>query len=163
MAPRDAARLYLKCAHDFGRVKFAGAAALGDFCAAADKVVNAADVAGLALFAGIAAEPRPDDIAARAMHLVAVLREFRGSAHLVAVLASGLEPRVAHYLRRPNDYTTFGWPDPTPDVTDADRARLKAADELTDQLVGPAYTVLTPDERVAVLAGLAVMQTALAP
>ena len=162
MAPRDAARLYMKCAHEFGRAKFGALAEIDAFNDAAEKVVRTADVAGLALFAGIAAEPLAADGPARAMQLTAVLREFRGSAHLVAVLASGLEARIAHYLRRPNDYTSFGWPDPYPEGTDDDRRKLAAADALTDQLVTPAYGVLEVSERAVLLSGLRAMQAALA-
>jgi hypothetical protein len=68
---------------------------LEPFAAAAEKVVLAANPAGLALFAGLAAEPLPEDLPGRAMQLLAVLRELRGSTHLVAVVASGMSPKVA--------------------------------------------------------------------
>ena len=68
------------------------------------------------------------------MQLVAVLREFRGSAHLVAVLAQLLEPRIAHYIRRPEMFAAFGYgEDEVPEVTDEHRRQLEAADELTDR------------------------------
>ncbi len=162
MDPRDAARLYLDCAHDFARAKFAGVAGLDAFAAAAEKVVQAADVAGLALFAGVAAEPLPDDVVARAFHLTVVLREWRGSAHLVAVVASDLDAEMAHYLRRPNDYTSFGWGETPPAASEADRAKLAKADELTNRLVRSAWATLTDDEGQAVLTGLRGMQAALA-
>jgi hypothetical protein len=76
------------------------------------------------------------------MQLIAVLRELRGSAHLVAVRAAGLTAEIAHYLRRPNDYTSFGWGETPPDVTDDDRARLAAAESMTDDLVRPAFSVV---------------------
>jgi len=141
--PREAAREHLACAHRYGREAFGSVGELDRFCRAAEAVVAAVDPAGLALFAGYAAEPLPDDLAARAMQLVAVLRELRGSTHLLAVVASGLSPRTAHYLRRPADYGLFGWPeDDPPAVTDDDRLALAAADALTDRLLVPAYAVL---------------------
>ena len=158
---RDAARRYMTCAHDLGRAKFAGVADLDAFNAAAEKVVAAADPAGLALFAGIAAEPLADDAPARAMQLVAVLREFRGSAHLVAVLASGVEPKIAHFIRRPDMLKAFGWGDDAPAVSDADKANLAAADALTDRLVTSAYSALSATEADALVAGLKAMETAL--
>ena len=79
------------------------------FCAAAETVVTNADPAGLALFAALSSEPLADDVPARAMQLVMVLRELRGSVHLLAVVSAGVSPRVAHYFRRPNDFTTFGY------------------------------------------------------
>ncbi len=162
MAPRDAGRLYMGCAQNFGRAHFADIKGLDAYNDAAEKVVAAADPAGLALFAGIAAEPLADDAAARAMQLTAVLREFRGSAHIVAVLASGIDPKVAHAIRRPDMVKTFGWgDDPIPSTAD-DQARLDASDKLTDQLVTPAYSVLSSAEADALVAGADAMQAALA-
>lgn len=161
MAPRDAARLYLGCAHDMGRAKFAAIADLEAFCTAAEAVVAAVHPAGLALFAGISSEPLPEDLPARAMHLVSVLREYRGSVHLMAVLCSGLSASVAHYIRRPDDWATFGYSD-IPEVSDADRAKLVAAEALTDQLVLPAYSVLDGAAADALVAGLEAMEAALA-
>lgn len=161
MAPRDAGRTYLECCHALGRAKLAGVGGLDAFCAAAEKVNAAVDPAGLALYAGISAEPLPDDLPARALHLIAVLREFRGSAHIVAVLASGLTAPVAHALRRPNDITSFGYAE-APATTDADRAALDAAEALTDRLVRPAYAVLDAAEADALVAGLDAIAAALA-
>ncbi len=162
VAPRDAGRAYLECCRELGRRRFAGLSGLDSFCASAENVVAAADPAGLALYAGISAEPLPDDLPARAMQLVAVLREYRGSVHLLAVLASGLEPRTAHYMRRPNDLALFGWPaDQPPEVTEADRKALAVADALTDRLVLDAFAVIEPGRRDIFVLGLAAMETAL--
>jgi hypothetical protein len=161
LAPREAGRAYVACGQDFGRSRFADLDGLDRFCRAAEAVNDAADPAGLALYAGISAEPFADDLPARAMQLVTVLRELRGSAHLVAVLASGLTPQIAHYLRRPTDYKTFGWGDDPPPVSDDDRAKLAAADELTDRLVLGPYSA--PDEAGAdaLVAGLEAMEARL--
>ena len=160
--PRDAGHRYMACCSDLGRSKLAGLSGLEAYCAAADKVNAAVDPAGLSLYAGISAEPLAADVPARAMQLTAVLREFRGSAHLLAVLASGLTAQVAHFLRRPDDYKTFGYADDGPAVTDADRAKLAAAESLTDQLVLPAYSTLSSSEADALVAGLTTMESALA-
>ena len=159
MAPRDAARAYLECAHEFGRRKFADVEGLDAYCSAAEAVNGAANVAGLPLYAGISSEPLPDDTPARAMHLTAVLREYRGSAHLIAIRAKGLDDRVAHAIKRPDDVSTFGWADP-PAITDEDRAAHVAAEELTDQMVLDAYSVLDDAGGDALLAGLDAMETA---
>jgi hypothetical protein len=143
LTPRDANRLYLDCCHEFARTRFGGIDELDEFCRACRAIAVAADPAGLALYAGWFAQPLPADPLARAYQLVTVLRELRGSAHLLAVVASGLSPKVAHYLRRPGDFSSFGWSEPeTPAVTDADRDRLAAADSLTDQIVAPWFSVL---------------------
>lgn len=163
MAPREAGHRYHLCAADFGRAKLGGVAGLDAYCDAALAVVAAADPAGLSLFAGIAAEPLVDDVAGRAFQLTAVLRELRGSAHLVAVLASGLSAETAHFLRRPNDYKTFGYDEANPPaVTDADRAALAASDALTDRLVLPAFSVLDAAGAAALADGVAAIGAALA-
>jgi len=47
-----------------------------------------------------------------------------------------------------------------PTVTAEDHASLDAADELTDRLVTPAFSVLDEDGRDALLAGLVAMERA---
>lgn len=163
MAPRDAGRAYLECCREFGRSHFGDVAGLDAFCDAASAVNDAADPAGLALYAGLSAEPLPDDPCGRAMQLVATLRELRGSAHLVALLASGLAPVTAHRIHRPDMVGTFGWDEETlPKLTDKDRGLLQAADALTDRLVGPAYAVLDDAQRRALVGGLEHLGSALA-
>lgn len=152
MAPREAARLYHRCAHDFGRSKLADAEGLDAFCAAMEKIDDAIDPTGLALYAGMSAEPRPEDLPARAMHLCTVVREGRGSAHLLAVRAAGLHPRAAHQLKRPDDLATFGWEPMELDDGDADKAAR--AESLTDELMAPAFGVLDATEQEAVVTGL---------
>jgi hypothetical protein len=94
------------------------------------------------------------------MHLVAVLRELRGSTHLLAVVASGLAPAVAHAIKRPHDVKTFGW-DPAPPYTEADRAALDAAEALTDRLLLRSYGALDDAAGAAFLAGTRAIGAAL--
>lgn len=159
LAPRDAARAYLACAADLAREKLAGAEGLEPFCAAAEAVVAAADRAGLALFAGLAAEPLPDDPPARAYQLVTVLREMRGGFHLVAVVAAGLAPRMAHLIRRPEMDQSFGWTE-QPQVADEDRSLLAAADEVTDRLCAEPYGAVDDAGAAALVAGVETMKAA---
>jgi hypothetical protein len=154
IAPRHAGRLYVECCQEFGRSKLAGAEGLEAFCEAAAAVNEAAEVPGSALYAAAAAEPLAGDPPARAMQLVTVLREFRGCAHLVAVVASGLSPLKAHYLHRPETMALFGWSeDDVPQVDDSDRQHLDAAEHLTDEIVLPAYSVLDEGGAAALRAG----------
>ena len=96
------------------------------------------------------------------MQLSAVLREFRGSAHLMAVRASGLDAETAHFIRRPEMYKTFGYDEATPPaVTDADKTRLAAADALTDKIVLPAFSAVDSAGADALAAGAAAMDAAL--
>ncbi len=149
---RDGARLYMGCNHALGRAKLADVARLEEFCEAAGAVNDAIDPTGLALYAGVAAEPVPDDVPARAIHLAMVLREARGSTHLLAVVASGLAPRLAHQIRRPDDVSLFGWSEPAA-FTDADSTRWAAAEELTNELLAPSFAVLDPAGERALLDG----------
>jgi hypothetical protein len=161
--PRVAAQAFMECNHQFGRDHFAEVPGLAEYCSAAEAVVGAVHPAGLALFAGLAAEPLPEDLPARAMHLTAVLREFRGSAHLLAVVANGVEPKVAHFIRRPEMMGVFGYsPEDVPTVTDDDRRRLSEADAMTDRLVAGPYGVLNHEQAAALVAGLQAMKAALA-
>ena len=111
MAPRDAGRAFLACGAEFGRARFSDLDGMAAFCAAADAVNEAADPVGLALYAAARAEPLADDAPAHAMQILSVLRELRGSAHLLAVRACGLDARTAHCVARPQDLGLFGWPD----------------------------------------------------
>jgi hypothetical protein len=160
MAPREAARSYLSCAHDFARARFGSIDGLDGFCAAAEQVNGAIEPAGLALYAGLDAEPLPDDLPARAMQLCSVLREARGSTHLLAVVASGLTPRAAHAIKRPTEMAAFGWPEDAT-VSDEDRARWDEAEALTERLLTPAFATLDDAGQAALLAGLDAMRAAL--
>ncbi len=152
LAPRDAGRAYVECCAELGRAKLAAVEGLDAFNAAAETVVRAANPAGLALFAGLAAEPMPDDAPGRAAHLAAVLRELRGSAHLVALLATGLKPEVAHAMKRPDMIAGFGW-DPAPEIGPDDPGKVDAAEGLTDTLLVPAYSALDDAGAQALIAG----------
>ena len=159
---RDAARAYMNCCAELGRARFGELTDLAEFCDAAGAVNDAADPVGLALYAGIRTQPLTDNLPGRAMQLITVLRELRGSAHLLAVLACGLDARTAHYLHRPGDMAAFGWDDAdTPVVGDSERSKLQAAEELTDDLVLPAYAVLDDRGQAALVAGLAAIGKAL--
>ena len=160
LAPREAGRAYLECARQFGREQFGAVDGLDAFCSAAGAIVEAAHPAGLALFAGISSEPLPDDPPARAMQLTVVLRELRGSAHLLAVVASGVSPRVAHHIRRPEMDEAFGWKEPPP-VTQDERDRLAEADALTDRVLVPAFSAVDEAGADALIAGLEAMKAAL--
>ena len=163
VAPKTAALAFTEACADHGRSKLASSLDLEEFCTAAQAVVEAADPDGLALFAGILGQPLAADAPARAAQLIAVLREFRGSAHLIAVRAAGLATSTAHFIKRPDDAETFGWPkDSAATVTDADRVKLDAAEAITDALVTPAFAVLDEAGQAALLAGLAAVEAAYA-
>lgn len=156
MAPRQAAAHYLTCAADLGRSVLGDslddADGLDAFNDAAEAITSAVDVSSLALFAGIMGESLPDDAPGRAFRNVVALRELRGSVHLLAIVASGLSPGVAHAIRRPDDVAAFGW-DPAPAIHDRDREALANADELTNQLMVPMLGVLSSTQAEALERG----------
>ena len=158
---REIGRAHFECCADLGRQKLGGVANLTAFVEAADAVNEAAEPDGLALYAAFKAEPLAQDLAGRAMQLVAVLREFRGSAHLIAVRASGLTTKQAHFSKRPNDVAMFGWtPDDAPVLDDAVANKMKAAEDLTDQIVLPAFSVLDDAGARALLDGARAIKAA---
>ncbi|KAA0021417.1 SCO6745 family protein [Antrihabitans cavernicola] len=162
LSPREAGTLYFEVCGEFGRRNFANVDNLQAFCDAAEKVSNAVDPAGLALYAGLSVEPLAEDLPARAMQLIAVLREFKGGVHLMSVVTSGLSPKIAHGVRRPDFWQAFGYSaESLPTGTDEEQRVLDQADELTARLITPVYGVLTESEGDALEAGLTAMGAAM--
>lgn len=158
---RQIAVAYMECCREFGRHHLDGDW-LPAFCESANEVYAATFSTALPMFAGFKSLPLPEDAPARAMQLVVGLREFRGGVHLLAVVAAGLSPKVAHWLSTPYAWENFGYgPDDVPEVTDLDRERLRAALELADRLVEPAFSVLDDARGAALLAGLREMKVQL--
>lgn len=161
VAPRVAGKAHLECCANFGRAKLADISGLAEFVIAADAVNEAASPDGLALYAAVKSEPLATNMAGRAMQLFAVLREFRGSAHLLAVRAVGLDSKTAHFVKRPNDIKMFGWSDAdAPHIDKAEHRMMLDAEDLTDRLVAPAYGVLDESGRTALLAGAQAIKAA---
>ena len=160
LAPRDAARAYHECCHAFGRSTFADVGGLDAYVDAATAVIGAVDGGALALFAGVRAEPVPDDAPGAASHQAMVLREMRGSAHLAAVAAVGLPTPIAHAIKRPDDIALFGYEVP-PTVTADDRAALDRAESITDDILAQAFGVLDDAQSEALVAGTLAMHAAI--
>jgi hypothetical protein len=161
-APRAAGRMFWEASAEHGRARLAEVPGLAAFVAAADAVNDAADPDGLALYAATAAEPLADDLPGRAMQLVTVLREYRGSAHLAAIRAVGLDSKTAHFVKRPDDVKMFGWSEAdAPDITDATRQAMDEAERVTDRIVHSAYAVLDDAGAQALVDGLQAIQAAL--
>ena len=164
VTPRVAGHEYFQSAAQHGRTTLADTPGIDAFADAAGAVNDAADATGLALYAGIKSEPLADDALARAYQLIVVLRELRGSAHLLALRAVGIEDRVAHFIKRPDAVKMFGYtPEEVPEFTDAMHAAMAEAEALTDRLMTPAYAVLSDAQQTALVDGLAAIQKAHAP
>lgn len=143
---RVGADRYTDGCREWGRGRLGGFAAAGRLAELVAAVVDSADSSGLTLFAGWRAQDRPDDDVARAYQLVHVLRELRGCAHLVAVLASGLTPLEA-VVSNPNGGAAaalrFGWSGTLPEPRAGDFAR---AESLTDTMMSRHLGVLSGAE-----------------
>lgn len=147
MAPQRAALEWAGSIHAWARAHVPDnfeAARLADL---ASKVVDAAGVGSIPLFAGWRCLPAPgeDDLKARAMHLVNSLRELRGGLHGLAVRAVGLAPIEAIVVHDIWMGELFGWPEPWPDPEPfVDRRR--EAERLTNELMAVPLSVLDSDE-----------------
>lgn len=160
--PRVAGAAHLEACAALGRAKLASLPELEAFVVVLEKVNDAADPDSLALYAAIRTETLASDAPGRAMQLIAILREFRGSAHLVALRAAGIKSSTAHFIKRPDMWKQFGYTeDEAPEVTDVELQKMAEAEKLTDALVEPAYAVLTQDERKVLIDGLEAVKTAL--
>lgn len=161
LAPAEAASIYHQCCAEVGRQKLSEVEGLDAFCDAAEAVIAGTDVAGLPLYAGIAAMPRVDDTPGKALQLAATLRELRGSAHLDALVSSGISPVVAHCVKRPDMIAAFGW-DPAPDTSGFDEAKRAEAESLTDAIVGAGMVGLSDEQAAALRDGATAIAAALA-
>ncbi len=161
MEPHYAAQAFIECGHAYGRHMFGEVAGLDGYVDAATQVIAAVDGGAMALFAGVRAEPVPEDAPAAAIHQAMVLREMRGSAHLAAITTVGLSMSVAHAIKRPEDVELFGWGDEPPNVTDAARELHAQAEELTNQALAGAFATLSDPQSEALIAGTDAMHAAL--
>lgn len=149
---RSAGRRYAAACAEYGRKRLQGAPGLDRFCELAARVIDALDISGMPLLAGLRAEPAPSDLPGRAYWYVSLLREWRGCEHIVAVRASGLTPAQAILTNYPDmeknakEASRRGFGDGHPDASPLVPARRRA-EELTDALQSMGYGVLSGEER----------------
>ena len=161
--PRISGAAFMNACATMSRAKLSGVSNLEALVAVLDKVNNAADGDGLALYAAINSEKLAEDAAGRLLQLIAILREYRGSAHLIALRAAGVNSRTAHYMKRPDMWKQFGYTEEeAPVITDAIKAARAEAENITDRIVEPAYAVLSDAERTVLVDGLKEVKAALA-
>lgn len=135
---RTASRRYGAACAQWAREHLAAAAGLDRIAELGERVVDSVDVGGLSLFAGWAAEPRPGDAVGKAGLMLHILRELRGSVHIVATTATGLAPRetiLAWPAQGVERAKLFGWPEPYEEISDEVAARRQRAEDLTDELM----------------------------
>jgi len=147
-ARRSGSRYAAACA-EWGRQRLHSIDGCERFSELAERVVNSVDVAGLGLFAGWRSEPLPPDAQGRAYQLLHVMREWRGSVHIVAVLGSGMTPLQAVLATDRGSATAkkFGWGENLTNATHL-KDQMVGIELLTDNLMLSAYeTALNAAER----------------
>jgi hypothetical protein len=156
LAPQEASARYAEACQAWGRVHLAEADGLDRLCVRLEELAAAIDPVGMPLFAGWRALPLPDDAPGRAAQLLNVLREHRGGAHAIAVLASGLTPleAIVSSSYGPDNARFFGWPEPYPDPAPLAEARAEV-EQVTDRIVAQAYAAIDADalDEIASLCG----------
>lgn len=140
------------CAH-WGEKRVSSFAGARRFAELAERVINAVPAYGNSLFVGWRSLRWPDGDGARAFFLLHLLREWRGSVHIVAVSASGLSPLDSILALDESQgggaekAKRFGWQEPFNDSSHLRETRI-AAEKLTDSLQIPVYeTALSAGER----------------
>ena len=148
MAPLDAAIAYAGFCADVFRERYGDRPDLDRLAELLERAVDGAEPAGLPLFAGWRALPRPEDAAGRTGLLLNVLREHRGAVHAAAVAAVGLGPLEAIMAGSYGEANArfFEWPEPYPDG-DRHRPRWDAAEDLTSAAAARPYDALDAAER----------------
>jgi hypothetical protein len=129
----EGANLYWGQVADWGREHLADAPGLNRIIELGERVINAAPAAGMPLFCGWRVMPRAADDPARAMQVLFILRELRGSVHLPALISSGIKPMEAHILNKGPEFAAFcGFPEPFPDCNHL-KGRKDEVEEITNQ------------------------------
>ena len=160
----EAAAAHLAAAHAFGRAAFADTPELQAFVVAAAKVADAVDGFPAPLFSGYRAVPLPEDAPAAAMQLAVEMRELRGDAFVAAARELDLAPAIGHYITSPDNFALFGYSEQdVPLITEEDRARRHACEIRCEELLHPAFEVLTDEEILAFAAGAELMHAAAGP
>jgi hypothetical protein len=154
LPPSEIAAHHLEECCRWGHERLTGLPWLNNLVKLIERIVLAADAAGLALFAAWRAMPVPNDgPGARAAVLLHLLREHRSGLSLVATRAGGLTPLQA-IISGPDGEAgavAYGWQPPYPPFEPLIRRRTWT-EALTDRMVGEAYGVLEPAERAELTA-----------
>lgn len=147
-ARQSGSRFANSCAA-WGRQRLQDVEGCERFVELAERLVHSVDVAGLTLFAGWRSEPLPADAAGRAYQLLHVMREWRGSVHIVAVLSGGVTPLQAVLAAEDGSAHAklFGWGDGLSNATHL-KEQMVGIELLTDNLMlRPYESMLNAIER----------------
>jgi hypothetical protein len=129
----EGARLYWEQVADWARDHLTGAPGLDRIVELGERIIDAAPAAGMPLFCAWRLMPRAQDAPARAMQVLFILRELRGSIHLSALISAGIKPVEGHILNKGPEFAAFcGFQEPFPDCAHL-KARKDEVEEVTDQ------------------------------
>jgi hypothetical protein len=150
---------YADVCREWGRRHYTAVDGIDRLAELLTSVVDAADPLGWPLYAGWRTVEVATDAPARVAQLLHVLREHRGGAYLSALRVAGVAPLDALMTDAGGAgmASFFGWPEPFPAIDEAVRSRRARAEELTDELVGPAYAALSDSEAHELVELLAVL------
>jgi hypothetical protein len=149
-----AADIYWDQAADFARKYLVGAEGLDRIATLGEKIIAAAPDAGLPLYAGWRTMPLADDGPARALQVMFILRELRGSVHFNALTISGVSPVEAHMLNKGHQYTTmFGWAEPFADGADK-KDRYAEVEQATNRRMAEIFAAALDRDEADELARL---------
>ena len=145
-ATRASERFAAACG-EWGRTHFGADIDYSELSGLAARVIDAAPIAGVSLFAGWREVEPPSDPKGGAAHRLNLLREFRGGVHLMAVISAGIMPFEAVLAKGgPANAQLFGYSEPYPDVSYL-TGPLAEVEETTDLLAGAPLAALDDDER----------------
>ncbi|MFM8857991.1 MAG: SCO6745 family protein [Actinomycetota bacterium] len=147
--PRAGADRYATSCAAWGRARLNDFGGVEELDSLLVRVIDSADPTGLSLFAGWQVQTRASDVPGRCYQLIHVLRELRGSCHIVAVVAHGMSPLSA-IIANPGsagvaEAERFGWKGPFPDKESL-VSTFASAEALTDQQMARHLDVLSPVE-----------------
>jgi hypothetical protein len=146
MTPTDSAALFVEGCTAWSRPRFTAEVDYAAVAALGGRIIDAASVTGLALFAAWRAVERPTDPKGAAALTLHVLREMRGGAHVIGETAAGLTPLETLLVKGGKGTARlFGWQPPFPDVDDKADA-WDAGERTTNAIVTSAYAALDADE-----------------
>lgn len=148
-----AERFAAGCA-DWGRAHLAPDVDYAALSPLLGRVIAAAPVAGMALFAGWRNVALPDDPMGAVAQQINVLREFRGGAHIIGVMAAGLSPLAAVVAKGGEaNAALLGHSAPLPDVS-ALREATDRAETITDIIAAQPFAELDEAELELVVTSL---------
>ncbi len=142
----DALSMFAAGAAEWGRRHFVADIDYHELTRLCRRVIDAAPIAGLPLFAGWRNVPAPDDGPGSAALAMNVMRELRGGAHLLAVIAAGITPReAAHHAGGEGYATMMGHQPPFAEVDDIGPT-MAGVERTTTAIVTPGFEVLDGGE-----------------